>query len=65
MMEERWGGLLAAKKLFPLRAVLLFDNNTEHFRFEVTSVKPGKLTDENAGLFQPPPGWFEIQPLPF
>jgi hypothetical protein len=64
-IEEQWPGLVTAKKLFPLLATLKFDNGAERFRFEVTSVTPQKLTEEDAGLFQPPAGWFEIQPLPF
>ena len=65
MMEERWPALLAAQKLFPLRASLRQDNGVERFRFEVKSVTSEKLTDEGGGLFQPPPGYFETQPLPF
>ncbi len=65
MIEEQWGGLLTAKKLFPLLASLKFDNGMERFRFEVTSVTPQRLTDVDAKLFQPPDGYFEIQPLPF
>jgi len=65
MIEEQWGGLLTAKKLFPLRASLRFDNGSERFRFEVQSVTPQKLTDDDAKLFQPPTNYFEIQPLPF
>jgi hypothetical protein len=44
---------------------LKFDNGAERFRFEVKSVTPQKLTDEDAKLFQPPDGYMEIQPLPF
>ncbi len=65
MIEEQWGGLLTSKKLFPLRASLHFDNGVERFRFEVQSVTPQKLTKEDLKLFQPPDGYFEIQPLPF
>jgi hypothetical protein len=65
MIEEQWGGLLTAKKLFPLRVSLRFDNGAERFRFEVQSVTPQKLTDDDAKLFQPPTNYFEIQPLPF
>jgi hypothetical protein len=63
MIEEQWPGLLTAKKLFPLRAILHFDNATERFRFEVKSIKPGKI--DNKDLFLPPPDYTEIQPLPF
>jgi hypothetical protein len=65
MLEEQWGELLKSRKLFPLLATLKFDNGAEHFRFEVQSVSPQKLQDEDMKLFQPPAGYFEIQPLPF
>jgi Domain of unknown function (DUF4412) len=65
MIEEQWGDLLKAKKLFPLLAVLKFDNGTERFRFEIKSITPQKLKDEDMKLFQPPSDYFEIQPLPF
>ncbi len=65
MIDQQWGDLLKAKKLFPLLATLKFDNGTERFRFEVISVTPQKLTKEDMKLFQPPDGYFEIQPLPF
>jgi hypothetical protein len=64
-IEEQWGQLLANRKLFPLLASLRYDNGTERFRFEVTSVTPQKLADEDAKLFQPPSGWFEMRPPPF
>jgi Domain of unknown function (DUF4412) len=65
MIEEQWGELLKAKKLFPLLAVLRFDRpampgsnvppvpGPERMRFEVTAVTPDKITDET--LFQPLP----------
>jgi hypothetical protein len=65
MIEEQWPGLLTVKKLFPLRASLRFDNGAERFHFEVKSVTPQKLSGEDAKLFEPPAGYFEIQPLPF
>jgi len=65
MIEEQWAGLLTAKKLFPLRASLHFENGAERYRFEVQSVVPQKLTKEDLKLFQPPEGYFEIEPLPF
>ena len=64
-IEEQWGGVLRAKKLFPLLATLKFENGIERFRFEVKSVTPQKLTDDDAKLFQPPTNYTEIQPLPF
>jgi len=65
LIEERWADLLTAKKLFPLRASLRFENALERFRFEVLTVTPQKLKAEDATLFLPPEGYFEIQPLPF
>ncbi|HTY88224.1 MAG TPA: DUF4412 domain-containing protein [Candidatus Acidoferrum sp.] len=75
MIEEQWGELLKAKKVFPLLAVLRFDRPTtpdgggspapgpERLRFDIKSITPGKITDET--LFQPPSDYHEIQPLPF
>jgi hypothetical protein len=75
LLEEQWGGLLKAKKLFPLLAVLRFDrpaapgNNAapapgpERLRFEVTAIISEKIID--AALFQPPPDYQETRPLPF
>ena len=65
MIEQQWGDLLNAKKLFPLLATLKFDNGMERFRFEVQSVTPQKLTAADARQFQSPTNYFEIQPLPF
>jgi alpha-glucosidase (family GH31 glycosyl hydrolase) len=64
-IEEQWPAMLTSRKLFPLLASLRYDNGAERFRFEVKSVTPQKLTADDAKLFQPPSGWFEIQPLPF
>ncbi len=74
LMEEQWGELLKAKRLFPLLAVLRFQMppapghtapppEPERLRFEVKSITPEKISDDT--LFQPPPGYHEIQPLPF
>ena len=75
MMEERWSGLLRDRKLFPLLAVLRIEHPSasaeggplvagpERLRFEVKSIAPEKIADER--LFQPPPDYHEIQPLPF
>ena len=66
MIEEQWGGLLKAKKLFPLLAVLRFESGAERYRFEVQAITPEKIkADDEAKLFQPPPDYQEIQPLPF
>jgi hypothetical protein len=64
-IEEQWPAMLTSRKLFPLLASLRYDNGAERFRFEVKSVTPQKLTADDAKLFQPTAGWFEIQPLPF
>jgi hypothetical protein len=63
MIEEQWSGLLKAKKLFPLLAILKFPNGVERLRFEVTTIQPEKVRDNS--LFQPPPDYQEIQSLPF
>ena len=66
MIEEQWGGLLKAKKLFPLLAVLRFDNGAERYRIEVQAITPEKIkAGDEAKLFQPPPDYQELQPLPF
>jgi hypothetical protein len=65
MIEREWSALLSAKKLFPLRAVLTAANGVERYRFEVQSIKPGKLTKAEAAGFQPPEGYVEMQPRPF
>jgi hypothetical protein len=63
MLGEQWPELLQARKLFPLRVVLRFDNGAETFRFEVKSVTPEKIADEKQ--FEPPDGYHELRPLPF
>jgi len=74
MVEEQWSELLRARKLFPLLAVLRQERSAstpggtpvagpERLRFEVKSVTPGKITDD--ALFQPPPDYQEVRPLPF
>jgi hypothetical protein len=65
MIEQQWPDLVKAKRLFPLLAILKFDNGVERFRFEVQSIAPQKLTDDDLKRFQLPDGYFEIQPLPF
>ncbi|PWU16934.1 MAG: hypothetical protein C5B50_12305 [Verrucomicrobia bacterium] len=64
-IEEQWPELLKARNLFPLLAILKFEKGPERFRFEVKSIKPGKLTEADTKAFQPPPGYREIEPLPF
>jgi Domain of unknown function (DUF4412) len=65
LVQEQWAELVKARKLFPLLATLKFDNGAERFHFEVTSITPQKLTDEDQKLFHPPEGYFEMEPLPF
>jgi Domain of unknown function (DUF4412) len=65
MMEQQWGGLLKSKKLFPLLAVLTFQNGVERFRFQVKEIKAQTIDDKDGSLSQPPPDYQEIQPLPF
>ncbi len=65
LIEQSWARLLTAKKLFPLRASLRFENGPERFRFEVLSVTPQTLKAEEADFFLPPEGYIEIEPLPF
>ena len=65
MIEETWGALVKAKKLFPLLATLKFDNGAERYRFEVQSVKPAKLTEKDTEKFQVPPEYVQIMAVPF
>lgn len=65
LIEEQWPAMLEERKLFPLLVTLHFDNGAERYRFEVKSVKDEKLTDTDGKLFQPPPNYHEIEPLPF
>ena len=76
MIEEQWGGLLKAGKLFPLLAVLRFEQpapdgkgkpvaGPERMRFEVKSITPEKIEDQDGSLFQPPADYHELEPLPF
>ena len=65
MIEEQWGELLKAKNLFPLRATLKFDQGAERLQFEVKTITPQKIEDVDRTLFQPPPDYHELVPLPF
>ncbi len=64
-IEEKWGDALRAKKLFPLLAVLKSGSGGERLRFEVQSITPETITDQDGTLFQPPAGYHELEPLPF
>ena len=65
MIEEQWADLVAAKKLFPLLAVLKFENGPERLRYEVRSITPQKPEDQSEELFRPPPDYQQLEPLPF
>ena len=66
MIAEQWPELLKEKKLFPLRAILRLEGGGgERLRFEVKSITPEKIDDKDGKLFQPPKGYFEVQPLPY
>jgi hypothetical protein len=62
---EQWGRLVAAKRLFPLSAILRLDSGQELYRFEVHSITPAKLSDREAAGFQPPVDYVEVQMRPF
>ena len=64
-IEDDWAGLVAAKKLFPLLAVLKYENGTERLRYEVKSIVPQKWDEKSAELFGPPAEYRQIKPLPF
>ena len=64
-IEEQWPELLKARKLFPLLAILKFENGPERYRFEVKSIKAEKIADPDGKLFQPPADYNELEPLPF
>ena len=65
MLEEQWPQALKAKKLFPLLAVLESEAGPERLRFEVKTITSEKIADPEGKLFQPPPDYHEIEPLPF
>ena len=65
MIEEKWAGLLRGKKLFPLLAVLKFENGGELLRFEIKSIASQRIEDGDGSLFLPPADYHELMPLPF
>ncbi len=65
MLEDQWPDLLAARKLFPMLASQRYDSGAERFRFEVTSVSAKEVAEPDEKLFQPPPDYREVRPLPF
>jgi hypothetical protein len=64
-LEDQWPAWLAEKKLFPMIASLRYDSGAESMRLEVTSVSAEKIVEPDEKLFQPPPEYHEMQPLPF
>lgn len=64
-LDEQCAVLLAEKKLFPLLAILKFDEGAERYRFEVKTLAPEKVDTAGETLFQPPTHYQEIAPLPF
>ena len=65
LVEDQWGDLLKARKLFPLVVTLKFENGPERLRFEVKTVTPEKIADEDGSLFRPPANYQELEPKPF
>ena len=65
MIEEQWGKLFTAKKLFPLLASLRAGNGVEQYRFEVESIRPAVLTTNEYKRFQPPADYVELHPHQF
>ncbi len=55
----------AVTLLFPLLATLKFESGGEYLRFEVKSILPTRIEDKDGSLFQPPPDYHELDPLPF
>jgi len=58
------GRTTAGASLFPVLAVLKFENGRERLRYVVSTVTPQTLTDDDQKLFTPPDGYIEIEPLP-
>jgi hypothetical protein len=65
LIEEQWAEFLTQRKLFPLFALMRFENGAERFRFEVKSITPQKVLESDGELFLPPPGFHEVEPAPF
>lgn len=65
MIEEQWARLVAAKKLFPLSAIMRSDAGVERYRFVVQSITPRLLTPAEVRGFEIPDGYVELQPRPF
>jgi len=65
MVAEQWGTWLRERKLFPLLAISRYENGPEHLRFEVKSITPERMQEQDRPRFAPPPGYHELEPLPF
>lgn len=65
LLEEQWAELVTALKLFPMQGSLRSDSGRERFRFEVTSISPGKIEEPNDALFEAPQDYHETEPRPF
>ena len=63
MIQEQWGELLKARKLFPLLAILRSDKGPDRYRFEVKAIRPEHITDDGGKLFQPPTNYVEVPAL--
>jgi hypothetical protein len=65
-LQEQWPGLMAERKLFPMIVSRRFGSGPERLlTFEVTSVRTNKVVEPDEKLFEPPPGYREVRPLPF
>ena len=70
-IEEEWPWLLAARNLFPLRAVLRPDigpdqpGGPERMRFEVKAITPKMAGKGEKDLFRAPPDYTEIEATHF
>ena len=65
VMEEHWGELLQARKLFPLRIeVRNEEGHSVPFEFKVLSITPRQFDPEEK-RFRPPPDYHELEPPPF
>jgi hypothetical protein len=66
VLEEGWGAMLQARKLFPLLIIMKNESGERlPFEFKVTSLKRRQFSMENAKLFEPPPDYLELEPPPF
>lgn len=65
-LDEMWSEAIAARQLFPLRAVLHDETPDARTVFEVKTIAPGKIAPaESRKLFQMPENYAENPPRPF